>query len=625
MAPPPPVRGSGATLYRYLSYQEVTGKRPTRGEMNRLLGRIKLADALRNIALLNSACTEFVRPSLVSDHRFQVQMVALLFSREWRERLCGSRWASTPHNCAMFHRQQQLTLLQVALENSPLEGGMAWDEEARAVFAEASLMANDLLADRGLSPEEVAQLGGVGPSHQPSEALTDAEQWDIRARTLPTLEFNIESSFRNSLGRARRLWVDLPHDPALRQRAGKDWLDWSGPFAERYKISLRDFHDITAALLLYTSQADPRDENSLRFLIFDPYEVLKNTRLRRETIAAGLEMISRSAALLQEELPLQERRRFGWDLTNLAPWPLISLGDGSMVAYDQTILLKAATEGVYWRVQDALPNAKAFGNMFGHVYDEYVGRILRRIVPASEPPTLPRYHPNPFFQRPDASSGKAASKNDEVCDGLVNCEPSLVLAEVKASVMTPQAKYSGNGAPLKQVVDAKFAVETGVRQLASAILRLARGDEPRVPGYDGPAIRQVFPILVSYDGALATPLLNLYLNQSLSEQLESLPPSGLAVGKLIVLSTFDVESLEAVCLDLPLDKVLARYERECPPSTPFRFFLQGNYWDKLNTDKGSTAEAFGDVAQSIQRLLFGVGEVLAADGQSALEAPPPQT
>lgn len=623
---PAPTRGTGstATLYRYLSYQEAAGRRPTRGELNQLLGRVNLIEALRISALLNSACSEITRPTLANNPAFQVQLETLFFSREWRERICATRWADSPSNCPIFHRHQQLILVQSALENSPLEGGLPWDEEARHIFGEASLMASDLLADRALTEEEMAPPKGARQKIRFRDLPTEAEQWNIRASTLPTFEINLESSTRNGLARARRFWVDLAHDADLQKRAGKEWLDWSAPFAERYKISIQDFLDITTALLLYTAQANPQDEHSVRYLLFDPYYVLKDTRLERGTIAAALELLSRPAAMLKDELPLKGQQRFGWDLTNLARYPLIGLGDGRVAAFDQTFLLKAATEGLYWRIQEALPDPAAFGNMFGHVYDEYVGRILRRVVPASAPPTLPRYHPNPSFRKLDTSSGKAGGRNEEVCDGLVNCEPLLVVAEVKASLLTTRAKYSGDGQALKQDVDGKFATKTGVRQLASNIRRLAAGDRPSVLGYNPSAMSRIFPILVSYDVALATPLLNDYLNQSLHDQLGRLPSTRLSVGKLIVLSTFDVESLEAVCHDTPLSKVLMRYERECSPDTPFRFFLQGNYWEALNTAEVSTAEAFDDVTKSLRSLLFDTGEVLAADEPPSSEEPEPE-
>ncbi len=594
----PQIKGSASWVHVYLCYQEVAGRRATLGELNQILGRINLTEILRIIAIINNASMEIRRPSYIKDPRFQANLETIFFSRDWRKRICDSRWGNTTTECAIFHRQQQLFILRLAIENSPVVGGLAWDEEARYLFGEACLMANDLLAHRGLEEAEIILC--QSRSRRSKVVPSNEEQWTIRATTLPTLDFNIGSNPRNDIGRAQRLWIDLPRDPTLRQRAGKDWLDWSTPFAQRYGLSVQDFLNITTALWLYTAEADPNDEHNHRFLLFEPFEVLRQTKLSRESITSALKLLSRSATELKDEWPMMPQQRLGWDLTALRQCPIITLEDGCVVIYDQSFLLAAATDGIYWLIQEALPDTKAFGNMFGHVYEYYVGQVLHRIVPATDPPELPRYHPNPFFGKSTkVSTNKViGGKNDEVCDGLINCEPLLVLTEVKASLLTTRAKYSGDGDVLQKEIDSKFALTTGTKQLANTIRRLAQGDRPNIPGYNAQAFQRVFPILVSYDKAITTPLLCKYINDVFQEQLGTLASSSrLRAGKVVILSTYEVEALEAICRTKPLLKVLMHFEKTCPIDIPFHMFLQGNYSDLLDGGDVSVADAFFDTTQ----------------------------
>lgn len=80
-----------------------------------------------------------------------------------------------------------------------------------------------------------------------------------------------------------------------------------------------------------------------------------------------------------------------------------------------------------------------------------------------------------------------------------------------------------------------------------------------------------------------------------------------------LLSTYDVEALEAVCRELPLSKLLMRYEKECNSDVPLRFFLQGNYGYLLDSTEVEAAEAFAADGNALGQIFFNAPTVLSPE------------
>lgn len=596
----PRLRGSATYVYLYLCHEEIIGKRATVGEVQAILSRLSFYSVARIIALLNSGCCGATHQDFTNNPQFQAKLAISFFDSDWRRRISDSRWGKHQCDCVIFHRQQLLFLLDLAIESCPIEEGLTWDTEARHLFGIACLMVNDLLAKKKTSTPSSTS----GKPHSKSNFLSEDEKWDNFATALPSIDFDWDKTPRNHFGRSWTLWVELAQSDKLRERAGKEWVDWAVAFEAKHKLGLIEFLSIAQALSFYVALANPSDNKSDRYLIFDPYAILEQTNVSRSQIDVALSLLCRNVEDLKEE-SLNGRHRRGWDMTLLRRFPLIELDKGVVVAFDAILLFKAATEGVYYLLQEAVGDK--FGNMFGHVYDAYIERIWRRIIPENSSPKLPRFHPRPMWCAKDKISNNQITqkKNDEVCDGMVNCEPRLVFAEVKASLLTPHAKYSGNKENLKKDLDGKFALKTGAAQLARKIRRLIEGERPCVPGFNFQAFERIFPILISYDTAPSTPLLCGYLNEAFQSELGKLPKSRLKVGKLVVLSSYEMEALEAVCLHVPLTKVLMKFQQQCPSDMSFRVFLQGNYIEFFHSEtRISVADAFNSSGDAMARVLF---------------------
>ena len=165
--------------------------------------------------------------------------------------------------------------------------------------------------------------------------------------------------------------------------------------------------------------------------------------------------------------PAQSR---GSDFTMLFRYPAIEAEDGIYIAYDKNLLLRFFTGGVWWLIHDALPQEKRgdFRSFFGSVFAIYVERMLKHHCEAPGSRCQHRLYARPKF-----------GSNDEACDALITEGNSWVMVETKASLLTTQAKYSGEARYLKADIDTKFVGSSrdkkGVAQLANSIKKSASG------------------------------------------------------------------------------------------------------------------------------------------------------
>jgi hypothetical protein len=210
-----------------------------------------------------------------------------------------------------------------------------------------------------------------------------------------------------------------------------------------------------------------------------------------------------------------------------------------------------------------------------------------------------------FLAEPDF----AAKRDGQVCDGLLDLGTELVLMEYKASLLTLRAKFAGRADLLKDEIDSKFVGQggdkKGVQQLASSIRKLVDGKKPKIESFDIKHYKTIIPVLVAYDIALTSPGIGGYLNNALHAFLKDLPESSPKIGHLIVLSTRDVECLEAISKKHKLQDVFGRYEREGGPALSFYDFLCNNYREDMQHPDTMLWEAVVEEFDEAGELFFG--------------------
>jgi hypothetical protein len=108
------------------------------------------------------------------------------------------------------------------------------------------------------------------------------------------------------------------------------------------------------------------------------------------------------------------------------------------------------------------------------------------------------------------------TNGDEACDLCLVEGSELVLFEVKASILTVQAKYGFSSDLLERELRSKAITgeegeRKGVAQLLRNLQRYLDGDE--IQGVDRAAIKTIYPVLVFLDHGFTGPYLNLVFNE----------------------------------------------------------------------------------------------------------------
>jgi hypothetical protein len=551
--------------HAYVGYRDVTGKPATLPELTHSVGRIEQKTLLRLIAGVNNVLIQRGEPTA----RSQVALVRQFLSLDLATQLNRSAWGRRPELITVFHRQQQLYLLTHAVRCARPGLGKEWSDETCHLFGHSCLMASDL----------VGAAGQVVAGADPNVALLST--------LLPLTELPADLEPFPTLGRAYRLWTESPNVPALAQQ--HDRVDYHRSFLQAYGVSLADFLDVLIGLFVHCYHFDPNNPLTGERLYVRRGVISQNSAIPDAVWDRVLGMISITPEDLALRLETQPRQNATCDFSLLRAYPLLQVAPDEYICYDLGFLLKTITDGIYWRIHDALDGNErgAFRSYFGEVFAWHVTTAFERMYRPSRL-LVPRFFPAPLF----AEGGK-----EEVADGLLDFGDLILLIEIKGSLLPTRAKYSGDARLLDQELRTRFVESRkgegkGVGQLAKNIARLASGQRMAIAGVDVRSARTIIPVLVVYDTGLTTSLAHLYLDAALRSRLGDLPIDFPRVGRLAILSTHDVECLEGLRRKRSLREVFVGYDDAQPRWRSFWDYLRSHHASELSTDDTLTRESF---------------------------------
>ncbi len=365
---------------RFITYEEVTGERVNIAEVIHLLSQLNIHGVLRIVATLNNC---FVRPQVDKTQMRQLQLMLInqLFGDDLKQQLRTNEFARNI-NTVVFHRQQMLLILRLALMSCPRKRGRQWDTDAQHLFAEACLMANDLAGSRA---EE----------HRPDEALLD-----LASSMIPVMELPSDEETCKLVGRSYDLWLDIPSLTELQTE--KDFVPIATRFQAFYDVSLEHFLHGLYFLLSKLESFDPAGENPLDALVFSASLIGEGNTYPQASFKRVLSIISCTIATLQDKAITEPIQSVRYDFSILRRYPFIEVEPKVYLCFDRGFHRKFFTDGIYWLVFDALSpdEQKKFQSFFGKVFAIYVDRLLRygRSKPGRHPtawrdqtwPALPR-------------------------------------------------------------------------------------------------------------------------------------------------------------------------------------------------------------------------------------------
>lgn len=514
------------TITTYLRYSDFNGNTASTLE--------QFESALRNLSLENVLGTCSALNMLTANWDFG-------YDKDLQAQLMREFLPSTMADAAIrtgrpiFHRHQLLFTLREALKHCA--GAQARVTHPNEI-GELLLMANDHLG------------------FEVSRAVDVLDRIaDIIRICLPSVEASRLSSYVNTLARGT-LMITRFLEP---RRGTADFVDMCTIFEKVTGVPLDSYF----ALLWGTMSrfTERRLANALdvgRFQV--PMGWFRETKVPSELVESFFSEVSAPVDDLAKRAKQGDFQRDDFVLFKDKPFIKTPFG---LLPLDLTYVAEKFYSGPFWRVNFGLPSddREPFHSFWGKVFEDYVTWLLREACTGSK---------NVFIADPRFAS----DPNEQVSDALIVCGRAAMLIEYKGNTFRSASKYGLASDEIRAELEQKLVTGSGdsrkgVRQLANAVERLCRYDNPDgIAGVDFFGIAKVFPVMIIRDDIGSVFGMNSYLN----ERFQSFKPKGLyrSVTPLFCFSANDIEMLSSYLSTVPLvDLIETRYRRDKSLSAPF--------------------------------------------------------
>jgi hypothetical protein len=292
----------------------------------------------------------------------------------------------------------------------------------------------------------------------------------------------------------------------------------------------------------------------------------------------------------REAIRQQFEERPAWEPYYFLPMqaaPILRRGDLAF-CLSKRFLAEKLGPGLYHTILAGQPDRKQgdlFLTFFGYVFESYVHRLLSRIFPPASI-LIQRYLWD--VRHPDT--------NEQIADGIIVYEDSVVLLEAKAPLFPVAVLASGDSAAIDEKLEA--IVFHAARQLNKLIEHIRAGRLTHL-GVQPARIRRYYPLVVSLQFIPLEPLLNGYILDTIEKQgcfRDPIDPTQAdsQVAPLQIASVADLEMLEtALAAGKGLVEILARKTGNYPLSCEtFRNFLFSQMPELVNVHNAYIQERF---------------------------------
>jgi hypothetical protein len=555
----------------FLSSEQLGGMQATTADLMAELVKLKRSDVIRWIATIS---VKLEAPNAM-DQNFQREMARLLLSddlvaglNKWL-REGGQQW-----NWVLFHRRQMWFLLQMAVVACK-EDVVACDDAAMAkAIGRICLKVNDVL--HTIEPKQ------------------DDEEWKTNYHHcfVPSVIAMLDKADRMEvLARAHQFWFDLPQTPGVAERFRQcKAQDFAAAFETKYALSLERFYLIAVSLW---SGFQNHANNSSSPLLLESDQYLA-PHFGKDDTAHAMSLLSQSPDQLACDLFRLPRQNWAVDSSPLKAKPVIKVFPGKYACPDIVYLHRFLTDGIYFLLQEAY-GADSFRQLFGYLFEAYIDGLIGQFGIESDVLTR-TFWPAPKF----------VGTNDQACDGLLHDGDLVMMMEYKARLLTTREKYAGiPEATWKGIEDIVAKKASGGRkgafQLASSIRRILTGESVVAgkTGFQPHNTVTIIPVLVTYEDAIGFGSVRRWADRKMRDALKTEGVDAAKVGPLLILTTHDIEMLEALSHKnqwADLMRGYAKYVQDHPddPIATFGVFLSKNNFQSEEPGTSFLAKAFSN-------------------------------
>ena len=452
-----------------VSWHEVTGEIPSMALLHRRLAPFRLQAVLLGLARLAALLKTWQnRPDFDVDHLLARRFLPTYYPGIRLVCEVAPNRVTFTRLGLLFVAKQACTVCE--LDGREIESG----KEVESVFS-CCLLANDLLLGR---------LPGRADSNL-----------DKATNLLPFANYTPRDS---PMDLARTLLLIEEIAPEFQERGGD--FDIAAAFAAAIGITARQFCEFafSASVKFITNVETQLQEPATAFLLTTEY--FRHAAIPPDDLANCFARLTTSARDLRVDA--QRPGSLGADFLLFQRRPLVEFDQGRFLCPDPGFLLDKAGPSLYWTLHEATPRGRqhALLTYWCGLIERYVHWLFAQTYQGRG-----QFLPAPRF-----------SNGDEAADGCLIEGSSLVLIEIKGSILTAQAKYGFDPDTLREelhrkAISGEDGERKGVAQLRHNLERFLGGDD--IAGIDRAAVRTVHPVLVFLDHSFTAPYLNLVYNE----------------------------------------------------------------------------------------------------------------
>lgn len=484
----------------------------------------------------------------------------------------------------IFHRHQLLFLLKNSFMLCSQNPDTNFEiPDLRHKFGSCCLLANDFLYLTKVSEGALDQ------------ATDDFKKEVLWKEFLPSYELYIPAELAHSIARIRIIFKKIL--PNMPQSSGI--LGLESYFRDFTKLSIDDYtYMIFAVLALYIQRR--KDLLSVAPAIFiEQDNFTTNTIISPKNIDQLFKLISIPIEEYKDEITNSRDRDLTYGFLAFKKYPIAKLINNKYICLDFNFLLDKITNGIFWIINDNLnkKDRDNFHTYWGKIFESYVKTFIEYALGSNKD----IFVPNPQYE----------NEEGEVSDGILFFEEDLILLEYKFTVLTQEAKYTESFDSLLNQIKIKYEKNQknewkGYGQLANSINRIFKqGSNVSCKYIKKEKIKRIFPILITYEHFLNSPLTNYFFNKLFQQLIDiATLTRGLEIKPLILISIQDFEASQ------PLLKTMNKLILERIEYDPNLYFSYSDFIKyKYRIDPSLTSDwidiEYRSYFEEIKKAIFG--------------------
>jgi len=515
-------------LYSFVTYSMLF--KNSRPSMSYLINKLRELDLTETVILLAKLNLFLSEKKYGVNFSFQSKLIDTFFNDYYKEKLSKSPINPISGNF-VFHRHQLLFLLKYSLLNCMNVPNFSFlNVLNRYKFGPLCLVTSDFLKLTDYNDDNL------------SSSTDDLKKEVIWKELLASYELNIPADLAFSICRMRKIVkFILPN-----MHRDQKFIDIERIFLRNTGLSINDYMFlIFAVFAIYISRID----NILTIpqtILIEEANFIGQSNISPESINKLLQSLSLPLEQIKSDILSSKDCGFNYGFLTFRKYPLLRCFGNKYLCFDFRFL-QDKIDGIFWQINDGLETKvrNNFHAFWGSLFENYIKSFVEYALSTDKNVFVP----NPSFD----------NVNDEVADGILDYGEDIVLLEYKFAILPQDAKYSDSIDQLIEQIRIKYEKNQkgewkGYGQLANSLKKLlAKNNNSLCSHIKLEKIKRVFPVLITYDHILNTPLTNYFFNKYFLSLIDrSLLIDHIEIMPLILITIEDFEAAE------PFIKILNR-------------------------------------------------------------------